>query len=59
MSAICQLDQTSKLIFPDPQKFVRIIPEFDAIRFEKVEDVAGWRLNFSIDMWPTNNQSRK
>ena len=59
LSAICHLDQTRHLIFPDPEEYVRIIPEFDAIRFEKVENVAGWRLNFSIDIWPSNNLSRK
>ena len=53
------MDQSSRLIFPDPEKYVRIITEFDAIRFEKVENVAGWRLNFSVDIWPSEDLSRK
>lgn len=57
LGALCVL--TSPLTFPSLADFVRITPELDGVSFEKFQTSAGWKVDYSVDMWPSNSLHRK
>ena len=57
LAAVCVLANT--LVFPRLTDFVRITPELDGVSFEKFPTSDGWKVNYSVDMWPSNSLHRK
>ena len=59
LSALCYLDLTNNIVFPDPADFVRILSEEEMVEFQPCVEAPGWRVNFTIDLWPSSSLSRK
>ena len=59
LAAVCVLDQTEKIVFPDPEKDIRIVVESNSVKFVKISDSLGWKANYSVHLWPKENNSRR
>ena len=59
LPALCYLDLTNNIVFPDPADFVRILSEEEMVEFQPCVEAPGWRVNFTIDLWPSSSLSRK
>ena len=57
LGALCVLP--SPLTFPSLADFVQITPELDGVSFEKFQTSSGWKVDYSVDMWPSNSLHRK
>ena len=55
--AICY--RPNNLTFPQMTEFVQITPEKDGILFERSSKVVGWKVDYKVDMWPSNSLNRK
>ena len=57
--AVCYKDLASSLTVPEPADFVKILSQRDMVEFLPCLEAPGWRVNFTIDMWPSSSLSRK
>ena len=56
---MCYKDLGDSLVFPEPEDFIRILSEREMVEFQPCAESLGWRVNFTIDMWPSWSLSRK
>ena len=59
LPAVCYKDLGDSLVFPEPEDFIRILSEREMVEFQPCVESLGWRVNFTIDMWPSSSLSRK
>ena len=54
LPAICVA--ANPVTFPRLAEFVRVRPEQDRVSFQTFPNEAGWRVDYSVDMWPSNRK---
>ena len=56
LAAVCY--RAANLTFPPLTQFVRISAEQDGVMFERSAPVQGWKVDYKVDVWPSNSLRR-
>ena len=59
LPGVCILDVSSDLVFPAPESDLSISHNSERLNLTRLETVAGWKVNYSLQAWHRDNQSRR
>ena len=56
---VCLRDVSSDLVFPAPEDDLSISHSSDMLNLSRLDTAAGWKVNYSLQAWHRDNQSRR
>ena len=56
---VCLQDVSSDLVFPAPETDLSISHNSETLNLTRLDTVAGWKVNYSLQAWHRDNQSRR
>ena len=59
LPGVCIQDVSSHLVFPDPENDLSISQSSDTVSLSRLDTRAGWKVNYSLQAWHRDNQSRR
>ena len=59
LPAVCVRDMASQLVFPHPETDISISQDSETLNLRRLDTARGWRVNYSLQAWHRDNQSRR
>ena len=59
LRGVCIQDVSSDLVFPAPETDLSISHNSERLNLTRLDTVAGWKVNYSLQAWHRDNQSRR
>ena len=59
LRGVCIKDVSSELIFPAPESDLNISQSSGTLNLTRLDTLTGWKVNYSLQAWHRDNQSRR